>query len=178
MAAAASPTPSCPLPAREFVEDRRRRERAAQLLPPRPATYGIALSGGGCRSLSCCSGLLRGLNAEGILTVASHVSGVSGGGWATMVYTYAQGLTRDEVLIQPRAFIPPADLTLDFLNAAPPDTSMLKTATTKALPRFLLCLPCSLVSNVLRMVCLVPGPSTLLALDWVRATPRWAFATM
>lgn len=51
---------------------------------------GISLSGGGSRALSAGLGALRGLHDLQILQKARYLSGVSGGGWATSVYTFAQ----------------------------------------------------------------------------------------
>ena len=50
------------------------------------------------------------------------MSGVSGGGWATSTYTFAQGRTQDEVIIMSRAKMTPADVTAEFLETPPPKT--------------------------------------------------------
>jgi hypothetical protein len=77
--------------------------------------------------------LLRGLKTVGILDTASHITGVSGGGWATSIYSFAQGLTQDEVLLQPRAGASLTDMTVKFVQAKPPASSMLHTATNISL---------------------------------------------
>jgi hypothetical protein len=127
--------PTAPFPDECFVERKRVAEnaRAWAREADREITYGIALSGGGARSLSCSSGVLRGLKSVGILNTASHITGVSGGGWATSIYSFAQGFTQEEVLLQARAGASPADLTAEFLAAPPPPSSMLHTATNASL---------------------------------------------
>eukprot|EP00962_Isochrysis_galbana_P000169 scaffold47_cov112-Isochrysis_galbana.AAC.2 len=130
------PAPTSPFPNVAYVERRRVAENArarATENADRPVTYGIALSGGGARSLSCSSGLLRGLKSVGILDTASHITGVSGGGWATSIYSFAQGFTQEAILIQSRAGGSPADLTVEFLKTKPPASSMLHTATNTSL---------------------------------------------
>jgi len=127
------PPPTTPFPAVDYVHDRRRAELVRPHDSQRPVTYGIALSGGGSRSLSASTGVLRGLKSVGVLDTASHMSGVSGGGWATSTYTFAQGRTQDEVIITSRAGMAPADITPEFLDAPPPTTSMLYTATKDSL---------------------------------------------
>ncbi len=49
---------------------------------------GVAFSGGGSRSLSCTLGQLRGLKHLGKLDQVSAISAVSGGSWASSLYTY------------------------------------------------------------------------------------------
>lgn len=57
-------------------------------------TLGICLSGGGSRALSCALGQLSALNAmtlpngQPILAPAQHLSSVSGGSWASVLYTF------------------------------------------------------------------------------------------
>ena len=51
---------------------------------------GIAFSGGGTRSYLCSLGYLRGLHDLGLLKNVKYMSGVSGGAWATVVYSYYQ----------------------------------------------------------------------------------------
>lgn len=49
---------------------------------------GVAFSGGGSRSLSCTLGQLRGLKHLGKLDEVTAISAVSGGSWASSLYTY------------------------------------------------------------------------------------------
>ena len=51
---------------------------------------GIAFSGGGTRTFLCSLGYLRGLHDLGLLKNVRYMSGVSGGAWATVVYSYYQ----------------------------------------------------------------------------------------
>ena len=117
--------PVGPRPSVSYVADQRRKSAAG----PPSGTFGIALSGGGTRSLSCSSGFLRGLKAVGVLDNASHISGVSGGGWATAGYTYAQGIPQEKVLLMDRAGLQPQSLTLEFVDTLPPAESLLRGAT-------------------------------------------------
>lgn len=57
---------------------------------------GICFSGGGTRSLSASMGQMRGLEKLGILTNARYISCVSGGSWASAVYTYYKSGASDD----------------------------------------------------------------------------------
>ena len=57
---------------------------------------GICFSGGGTRSLSASMGQMRGLEQLGILTNARYISCVSGGSWASAVYTYYKSGASDD----------------------------------------------------------------------------------
>lgn len=100
----------------------------ARLLPasPPPAApapiFGVCLSGGGSRALSCALGQLSALRlvadptAPGrtLLERADHLSAVSGGSWAAVLYTFlpptldGQVVTDEDFLVAPT---PPAELT-------------------------------------------------------------------
>lgn len=75
---------------------------------------GICLSGGGSRSFSASFGALRGLHDLGILQRARYITGVSGGSWATSVYTFAQTSASDEVLLGESW--EPEEITLEKLD--------------------------------------------------------------
>jgi predicted acylesterase/phospholipase RssA len=47
---------------------------------------GIVFSGGGVRAYSCTLGQLRALHDLGVLDKTRHVTGISGGSWATSVF--------------------------------------------------------------------------------------------
>lgn len=63
---------------------------------PESVSLGICLSGGGSRAYTAAMGSLRALHDMGVLGKAKYLSGVSGGGWATSVYTYVQS-SEDEL---------------------------------------------------------------------------------
>eukprot|EP00967_Tisochrysis_lutea_P019339 scaffold21936_cov35-Tisochrysis_lutea.AAC.5 len=129
-----APPPAASFPDASFVASRRREANRKEVDEARKsATWGIALSGGGARSLSLSSGLLRGLHSVGVLESASHITGVSGGGWALSIYTYNQKYTQEQILLLERAGISPAQLTVEFLQEKPPASSMLHTASNMAL---------------------------------------------
>lgn len=72
---------------------------------------GVAFSGGGSRSLSCTLGQLRGLKHLGKLDVVTAISAVSGGSWASSLYTYLpESINDDDFLGAPVGN--PGELTL------------------------------------------------------------------
>jgi len=72
---------------------------------------GVAFSGGGSRSLSCTLGQLRGLKQLGILDEVTAISAVSGGSWASSLYTYLPDSINDDNFLG-AAVGSPGDLTL------------------------------------------------------------------
>lgn len=83
------------------------------------SNVGVAISGGGSRSYLCALGYLRGLSDLGLMHKARYISGVSGGAWATLVYTYYQPgvpgvATTDEELLGD--ILPPEKCTLATLS--------------------------------------------------------------
>jgi len=74
-------------------------------------TVGIAFSGGGNRALTSGSGILRALQRHGALDKTAYISGSSGGGWLTAIYTFNQTVTADELLNTARV-VPPSQLTV------------------------------------------------------------------
>lgn len=89
--------------------------------PPRPV-FGVCVSGGGSRALTCALGQLSGLRAardpaspeRSLLERADHLSAVSGGSWASVLYTFlpeaidGQPVSDDDFLISPT---PPSALS-------------------------------------------------------------------
>jgi hypothetical protein len=57
---------------------------------PAPDRVGIAFSGGGTRSASATLGQLRGLRENGWLKHVSYISAISGGGWASVPFTFTK----------------------------------------------------------------------------------------
>ncbi len=80
--------------------------------PPVNKGTGIALSGGGSRALSCALGQLRGLQALGVLSQVKFISAVSGGAWASSLYTFLPGSITDDDFLG-TAVLNPGDLTWD-----------------------------------------------------------------
>jgi len=70
---------------------------------------GIAVSGGGSRSLTCAMGQYRALKYLGVLDNVAVISSVSGGTWASASFVYLPSTFEDD----------------DFLGAATPDPSSL-----------------------------------------------------
>jgi len=64
----------------------------------RPSTA-IAFSGGGSRSFAASTGYLAGLNKLGLLENVRYIGGISGGSWVSTVFTYAQNVSDDAVLL-------------------------------------------------------------------------------
>ncbi len=79
---------------------------------------GICFSGGGTRAMTCAIGQMKGLDSIGIWPHVGYISSVSGGSWASSIFTYYQtggdGPQNDaELLGQAHA---PGDLILDSLK--------------------------------------------------------------
>jgi hypothetical protein len=55
----------------------------------RPNTA-IAFTGGGSRSFLASIGYIAGLTELGLIPNIRYISGISGGSWATLTYTYSQ----------------------------------------------------------------------------------------
>jgi predicted acylesterase/phospholipase RssA len=70
-----------------------------QLDPPLPgADLAVAFSGGGTRSASASIGQLRGLLQNGWIDRVKYVTGVSGGSWAAVPFTYYPGERLSDLL--------------------------------------------------------------------------------
>ena len=79
---------------------------------------GICFSGGGTRAMTCAIGQMKGLDSIGIWPYIGYISSVSGGSWASSIFTYYQtggdGPQNDvELLGHAHA---PGDLNLDSLK--------------------------------------------------------------
>ena len=98
-------------------------EAADARITSRP-NVGLAISGGGARAYSATIGLYRGLRSLGLMESPRYISSISGGTWASSVYTfYARGApgvaaNDDELLGGPP--VPAANLTLAALETMPP----------------------------------------------------------
>ncbi len=76
---------------------------------------GVCFSGGGTRSMSATMGQMRALNKLGLLKQMRYISCVSGGSWASTIYTYyASGARGDEDLLGP--ITPPGEITRRHLR--------------------------------------------------------------
>lgn len=74
----------------------------------------IGLSGGGSRSFSASVGYLAALTQLGVMDKVRYIGGISGGSWATTVYTYAQNVSDDNVLLGP--IVEPENINYDDLQ--------------------------------------------------------------
>eukprot|EP00924_Labyrinthula_sp_SR-Ha-C_P001302 snap_masked-scaffold_7-processed-gene-19.51-mRNA-1 protein AED:1.00 eAED:1.00 QI:0/-1/0/0/-1/1/1/0/565 len=74
--------------------------------------FGICFSGGGARSSSLTTGYLRGLKQTGLLSKVDYISCVSGGSWASSIYTFSNG---DDDSILGR-HVNPSELTEEYLE--------------------------------------------------------------
>ena len=82
-----------------------------------PST-GVCFSGGGTRAMNCAIGQMKGLEVAGLWDDIGYVSSVSGGSWATSIFTfYHQGAANDKELLG--NIYPPEALTLDKLDFMP-----------------------------------------------------------
>lgn len=92
---------------------------AEQKLPQPPRPTAVCFSGGGTRAMSAAFGQLRGLTALGLMDHIGYISSVSGGSWASTIYTYYRsGATSDADLLGP--VTPPANITYTNLDQLPP----------------------------------------------------------
>lgn len=92
-------------------------ESAYDDIMSRPNTA-IAFSGGGSRSYAATMGYLAGLTELGLMDNVRYISGISGGSWATAVYSYAQNNVPDDVMLGP--IVAPADIVYDELHLMDP----------------------------------------------------------
>lgn len=67
--------------------------------------------GGGSRSYLCSMGYLAGLNELGLIPGVRYITGISGGSWATIVFSFKQVGVDDVTFLGPIVY--PADLTRD-----------------------------------------------------------------
>lgn len=86
---------------------------------PRGSFTGICFSGGGSRALTCALGQLRGLRTLGLLDRVLFISSVSGGTWASSIYTYLPASITDDDLLGP--VLAPGDITLKSLAEMTPN---------------------------------------------------------
>jgi predicted acylesterase/phospholipase RssA len=94
------------------------------------ADLGLAFSGGGNRAAVCALGQIRALTEMGVMKKARYVSSVSGGSWFCVPYTFARG--DEDAFLGP--FVPPSQLTLSTLAAAPTKNSFARCATHARTP--------------------------------------------
>lgn len=88
---------------------------------------GLAFSGGGVRSFSLSLGYLRALSDLGLVKDTRYITGISGGSWATAVYTYYRRgatITKGNKVAASDAELlgdvtPPANITLAGLKTMP-----------------------------------------------------------
>lgn len=91
---------------------------AENRLPQPPRQTAVCFSGGGTRALSAAFGQLRGLHALGLMDQVGYISSVSGGSWASTIYTYYRsGANNDDELLGP--VTAPADIRYTDLEQMP-----------------------------------------------------------
>ena len=77
-------------------------------------SVGISFSGGGSRAYTCSFGYLAAFHKLGLIEQIGYIAGISGGSWATSVYSYSQLNVSDDVLLG-KLDENPADITYDNL---------------------------------------------------------------
>lgn len=85
-------------------------EASLSVLQAKP-NVGIAVSGGGARAFAASLGYLSALNQLGLLKNVKYLSGISGGGWATLSFLYRQNKVDDASFLGPILY--PENLTPD-----------------------------------------------------------------
>jgi hypothetical protein len=79
---------------------------------------GVCFSGGGTRAMNCAIGQMRGLRELKLWDDIGYISAVSGGSWASTIFTYYQeGAANDEQLLG--KIMAPNEITLDNLQVMP-----------------------------------------------------------
>jgi hypothetical protein len=97
-------------------------EQKLGLHADRPSV-GLCFSGGGARALSAAMGQYRALTKLGLMDKVRVIASVSGGTWASFIYTYYQsGAANDAELLGP--ITPPGDLTMESLREPLPRSCM------------------------------------------------------
>ena len=86
---------------------------------PSQRPLGVAISGGGTRSLSAAIGQMRALRQLGLLDAVGAVSCVSGGTWFGTLFNYVSDTISDETLLGP--MIAPNALTLADIRSLDPN---------------------------------------------------------
>ena len=108
---------------------------AEEKLPQPPRKTAVCFSGGGTRAMAAAFGQLRGLHTLGLMDNVGYISCVSGGSWASTIYTYYRsGTNDDDDLLGP--VTNPADITYTNLDQMP--TSRLGYPATLSLRDVLL----------------------------------------
>lgn len=81
---------------------------------PSKANLAVCFSGGGSRALTCAWGQLLGLKTLGLTDKFRYISSVSGGTWASSIYTFLPEHISDEDLLG--QYHPPQNLSLSDEN--------------------------------------------------------------
>ncbi|MCB9232578.1 MAG: hypothetical protein H6581_12985 [Bacteroidia bacterium] len=91
---------------------------------------GVCFSGGGTRALCCATGQMKGLKVLDLWSDIGYISAVSGGSWASTIFTYYNaGAQNDEELLG--TYIEPGEISMDNLLDISP--SFLGYAATRDL---------------------------------------------
>lgn len=78
------------------------------------ANMGLCFSGGGSRALTCAWGQMLGLQSLNSMEKFRYISSVSGGTWASSIYSYLPTTISDETLLG--TYRSPKDLTLEEVS--------------------------------------------------------------
>lgn len=79
---------------------------------------GVCFSGGGTRAMNCAIGQMKGLDSIGLWDDIGYISAVSGGSWASTIFTYYRdGAENDKQLLG--TIMAPGDITLENLQQMP-----------------------------------------------------------
>jgi hypothetical protein len=104
-------------------------EQKLGLHADRPSV-GLCFSGGGARALSAAMGQYRALTKLGLMDKVRVIASVSGGTWASFIYTYyCAGAANDDELLGP--ITEPADISMDSLCEPLPRSCMGFVVTQK-----------------------------------------------
>lgn len=85
-----------------------------------PGSVGLCFSGGGSRALTCALGQLRGLSYLRLLDQVFAISSVSGGSWASAIFTYLPSQISDADFLG-SINLDPSSLTIEGLQSMTPN---------------------------------------------------------
>jgi len=102
-------------------------------------SVGVCFSGGGSRALTCALGQMMGLRqlrdtgGKPLLDRVRYISSVSGGSWASVLYTFLPEKIADEQFFVPT--FPPEDLYLETSSEGGMDVSLMGAHALGSVPQ-------------------------------------------
>ncbi|MEE4539462.1 MAG: hypothetical protein V2J51_13345 [Erythrobacter sp.] len=104
-------------------------EMGDAILERRP-NIGLAVSGGGTRSMALSLGYMRALSEQGVLDRTRYIGAISGGSWITVPYVYLPQGTTDAHFLGSN--MPARELTVDRLSVLRPEDGLIAKCIAKS----------------------------------------------